>query len=309
MTDHRACSSPTPHPPAAPRRSRRAGLVLAAVLAAAAGNGAFAQQASCTYDEAGRLIQVTYANGAGLRYVYDDAGNLLQTETTGAPCTVTCSADVPAIAGRGSLVTFAGSATPSACIGQPTYLWSFGDGSADGTGQNPVHTFAATGSYAWSVTVTVADQTCTSGGTITIVTSGGPARRRLRPGPSSGSAIGTPLSPGEAAHFRLPPATSAALRAGSFGLDLANEGDASVTVRIDLLDDTGTAVAGGTCALAPREHLEITDLGRTLGAPTLASGHATVTTLTAGGQVLAHAVLTDRGSSDPIVIQPEPSIP
>jgi YD repeat-containing protein len=33
-----------------------------------------------TYDDAGRLVQVDYSNGARITYTYDNAGNLLRRE-------------------------------------------------------------------------------------------------------------------------------------------------------------------------------------------------------------------------------------
>ena len=35
-----------------------------------------------TYDAAGRLIQVDYANGVSIKYTYDKAGNLLSRQVT-----------------------------------------------------------------------------------------------------------------------------------------------------------------------------------------------------------------------------------
>jgi YD repeat-containing protein len=59
--------------------THRSSLLLALFLASATPSGA----QSYTYDEAGRLIQVAYPNGRGIRYAYDDADNLVAA--TGIP--------------------------------------------------------------------------------------------------------------------------------------------------------------------------------------------------------------------------------
>jgi len=94
------------------------------------------------------------------------------TRTGAATCTVMCSATVPFSGQAGTPVSFQASATPSNCTGAPSYSWTFGDGGTD-TLQSPSHAYTAAGSYGWTLTVTVDDQTCTRSGTITI--SGGAA--------------------------------------------------------------------------------------------------------------------------------------
>ena len=282
---------------------------LAGTVGLASALVASAQQSTYTYDAAGRLERVTYANGAGVQYVYDEAGNLLQTISTGAPCTLACSATVAAIAGAGSTVTFTGSATPSACVGQPAYLWSFGDGSPAASVQSPSHTFAATGSYNWQVTATIADQSCTASGTITIVPSGGPVRRHLRSGRASGSAAGAALASGESARLAVPVASPAAGSYADFGISLASESAEPVTLQIDLRDAQGTLVWTGTCSLAPFERLEIPSIRRALGTPALDGGHATVRVLTAGGRVHTETLPIDGASGNPVHILPDATVP
>jgi YD repeat-containing protein len=60
--------------------------LIAAIWAAAA----FAETVNYTYDDAGRLIRVAYANGKTIHYTYDKAGNLLsRLVSTGAAPAVT----------------------------------------------------------------------------------------------------------------------------------------------------------------------------------------------------------------------------
>ncbi len=83
-------------------------------------------------------------------------------------CTLGCSATVPASASTGTLLAFSAMATPSeGCAGTLSFAWTFGDGGTS-TQQNPSHTYAAGGSYPWTMTVTVNGQSCSKNGTITI---------------------------------------------------------------------------------------------------------------------------------------------
>ncbi len=49
-----------------------------------------------------------------------------------------------------------------------SYTWDFGDGSPNGSSQNPTHTYASAGSYTWTLTVTADGDTCTRSGVIEI---------------------------------------------------------------------------------------------------------------------------------------------
>ena len=82
-------------------------------------------------------------------------------------CSVICTATVPSTGLAGTAVNFQASATPTNCSGSPTYAWVFGDGGTS-TQQNPSHTYAAAGSYPWTMTVTVNGQSCSKNGTIAI---------------------------------------------------------------------------------------------------------------------------------------------
>jgi PKD repeat protein len=88
--------------------------------------------------------------------------------TSGPTCTLTCTATVPASGSAGSAVPFRAQATTANCSGQPAYAWTFGDGGTS-TQQNPDHTYAAAGSYPWTLTVTVPGASpCTRGGTLSV---------------------------------------------------------------------------------------------------------------------------------------------
>ncbi len=86
-----------------------------------------------------------------------------------ASCTLSCSATVPSTGTAGGPVSFQGTATTSNCgdNGVQT-VWNFGDGSDSVYTQNTSHTYASAGTYSWSFTATVQDQTCQKTGTITV---------------------------------------------------------------------------------------------------------------------------------------------
>ncbi|HQO21149.1 MAG TPA: kelch repeat-containing protein, partial [Acidobacteriota bacterium] len=81
-----------------------------------------------------------------------------------AQCTVFCNATASP---TDLIVAFTGSATASNCTGTPTYAWTFGDGGTS-TEQNPTHAYAAAGSYDWTLTVTVDNETCSKTGTVNV---------------------------------------------------------------------------------------------------------------------------------------------
>ncbi len=87
-----------------------------------------------------------------------------------SPCSLTCSAAVPASAPVGSFAAFAGSATASGCGAGPGYEWDFGDGSVHSTVQSPVHQYLASDTYQWTMTVRAGTGSCVRSGTLRTLT-------------------------------------------------------------------------------------------------------------------------------------------
>ena len=97
--------------------------------------------------------------------------DVLVTAVQQEPCTITCTATVPASAVSGNAVSFAAAATPTAgCTGTPSFAWSFGDGQSS-IEQNPLHTYAAAGSYDWSLAATTGGASCSKSGTLVVTSS------------------------------------------------------------------------------------------------------------------------------------------
>jgi len=112
-------------------------------------------------------------------------------------CALACSASVQAIGTAGLAVAFSGSATVTGgCAPSLVYDWIFGDGSSHSNGQNPVHTYASSGSFTWTLTVTAATAVCSTTGTITVVN--GPANLSMKKAspPFAILVTGTNLQPG-----------------------------------------------------------------------------------------------------------------
>ena len=82
-------------------------------------------------------------------------------------CWVACSASVPLATSVGQATSFTGSATPADCSGTVSYSWEFGD-SQTSTQQNPSHSYASAGLYAWSLTATIGAASCTRNGTLVV---------------------------------------------------------------------------------------------------------------------------------------------
>jgi hypothetical protein len=87
---------------------------------------------------------------------------------SGGACSLTCSASVPSGAETGTPVDFQGSTNVTGCNGSPVFDWDFGDGSQPSASQSPSHTYHSSGTYTWSLTVTVETQTCTRSGSIVV---------------------------------------------------------------------------------------------------------------------------------------------
>ncbi|NOZ93693.1 MAG: PKD domain-containing protein [Acidobacteria bacterium] len=112
---------------------------------------------------------VTFAAWDGMA---DSNLGTLTVSVTGTPCTLSCSAGVPASADQGVPIQLTADAIPSGCSGTPAYSWSFGDGGTSNA-QSPQHTYALAGTYAWSVTASLNGAFCTTSGSITILGGGG----------------------------------------------------------------------------------------------------------------------------------------
>lgn len=101
--------------------------------------------------------------------VYID--NILLTKEGAVPCSLSCSATVPASGQSGEQLQFSATATATACSSGPSYRWDFGDGSSVSTSRNPSHSYSADGSYSWTMTATAESQTCTKTGVVSISSS------------------------------------------------------------------------------------------------------------------------------------------
>src|SRR4051794_15688904 len=94
----------------------------------------------------------------------------------GPPCVLGCAATVPATAQAATPVAFRLQQQP-ACL-TVTAAWNFGD-SATSTQVAPSHTYGATGTYHWTLTLTAASgETCSTSGNITITAPAVPPKRR-----------------------------------------------------------------------------------------------------------------------------------
>src|SRR5436190_20390306 len=71
-------------------------------------------------------------------------------------CTLNCSVTAPSTGAAGNPVNFGARVTAYYCEGSPSYSWEFGDGST-ASSVNAAHTYAAAGTYSWSLTVTIGD--------------------------------------------------------------------------------------------------------------------------------------------------------
>lgn len=88
-------------------------------------------------------------------------------------CTVTCAPAATPSSGIAPLtVTFDAGIQAAGCDGGPFAEWSFGDGTTSVL-LAPTHTYAAPGTYSWTMTATVDGRTCSGSGTVTVTPSSG----------------------------------------------------------------------------------------------------------------------------------------
>lgn len=84
-------------------------------------------------------------------------------------CSLSCLATVPTSSQPNIPINFSSTATPSsACSGNVTFNWGFGDGSQNSNEQNPIHTYTSEGIYNWTFTASVDNVNCQKMGEITI---------------------------------------------------------------------------------------------------------------------------------------------
>ncbi|MGC8724223.1 MAG: PKD domain-containing protein [Acidobacteriota bacterium] len=111
------------------------------------------------FSPSSQSIAINGANVTGVNFV-----------AVTSACSLSCSASGPATALVNTPVSFQATATPSvACSGlTPSYSWSFGDGGTSSQ-QNPTHTYAAAGTYSWTMTASAPGSTpCSQSGSITV---------------------------------------------------------------------------------------------------------------------------------------------
>ncbi|MFY9555169.1 MAG: PKD domain-containing protein, partial [Blastocatellia bacterium] len=131
------------------------------------------QNPSHTYSQAGQVGWTLTVTLAGMSPCIK-TGNI----TVMPPCTLVCSATVPATGNAGSPVQFTGSATAANCAGSPAYDWDFGDNTSHSSLQSPTHTYASGGPFTWTLTVTTSGASaCVESGSITV--SGAPMRTQF----------------------------------------------------------------------------------------------------------------------------------
>jgi len=111
-------------------------------------------------------VALTATNDAGF-----DTVSFPFTVEPASDCVLTCSAEVPATADLGELVSFQAAAQASNCTGAIAYSWIFGDG-ATSDAQNPTYTYSSTGTLRWGMTAAVDNASCTNSGDITVSSAG-----------------------------------------------------------------------------------------------------------------------------------------
>ncbi len=163
----------------------------ATVPATAAAGSAVALQASATLTgcPGGASFDWNYGDGSphgstgNPTHTYARAGNYnwtLQVSSGGAictrtgtivitsPCSVACTATVPATARLNRAASFKSTVKLSNCSSGAAFDWNFGDGAAHSSAQNVSHTYRKRGLFHWTLTVSAGGVTCTRAGTISV---------------------------------------------------------------------------------------------------------------------------------------------
>ncbi len=119
-------------------------------------------------------------------------------------CSLSCSAAATPAVGLAPLgVRFTADSVASSCGDGRSFEWDFGDGSPHATEQNPTHTYAATGTYPWTVVASVGFHLTACSGTVVVAA---PPPRHFD--------FGTPTSPVAAGYTRVSHNTSFSGSAG-----------------------------------------------------------------------------------------------
>ena len=128
-------------------------------------------------DLSGQVIPVQYhradylanaSSGLLLLHHLNAAGNRAQVVAVISPCNPSCSATVPATAMIGIPVQLQASVSAPGCGGSPSWDWDFGDGTPHASTASPAHTYGASGTFTWRLTVTQDGVPCVRSGQITV---------------------------------------------------------------------------------------------------------------------------------------------
>ncbi|MGH7186135.1 MAG: PKD domain-containing protein, partial [Pseudomonadota bacterium] len=155
----------------------------------------------------------------------------------------------------GAGISFQASATTTGCSSQPSYQWSFGDGTQNSSEQNPSHTYASAGTYTWTLTTTVG-----SGSTMIDTVAGGLGEGN----PARQSPFGTPSA------IARDPQNRGVYVADSIGsgtlIRFINTGSSAVTIAgRTIAPGTVRAIAGGGQEIADNVPALAAELGGVTG--------------------------------------------
>jgi subtilisin family serine protease len=128
-------------------------------------------QSDYTTDNAEGILLLHHHNGAG--------SHAESIAAAFGSCSVSATATAPVAAAPGEPISFEASASATSCTGDASYLWDFGDGSADSSLQNPSHVYTKAGTYAWRLVVAYGSFSVTKTGSITVARPASVPRRHL----------------------------------------------------------------------------------------------------------------------------------
>jgi N-acetylneuraminic acid mutarotase len=106
-----------------------------------------------------------------LKVATDSPGGLslvtVRMEVVAFTCALDCLATVPASGQAGVPLSFSAVATPSGCSGEPSFAWTFGDGTSTAE-QNPSKVYSDDGAYTWTMTASIQGVSCSQSGTVSV---------------------------------------------------------------------------------------------------------------------------------------------